>query len=137
MATVLIVYGTKEGPPRRSSIGCARRSQRNRGHLAEMPSAFFQVCLTAADSSPEATERTQALLDAFAQSTGWEPASRATFAGMLAWTQYDFFTRLLTKRIVRKQVPPEERDASHDVDYTDYEAVRRFAEGFAGSLNGR
>jgi len=108
----------------------------NRDQLSALPSAFFQVCLTAADSSPEAVQQTQALVDAFIESTGWQPAAVETFAGKLAWSQYDLFTRLLMKLILRAQHrPAEERDASHDHDYTDYDAVRRFAESFAARVD--
>lgn len=109
---------------------------KNRDRLSALPSAFFQVCLAAADTSPEAAQQTQALVDAFAESTGWRPDTVETFAGKLAWSQYDFFTRLLMKLILRAQHrPAEERDASHDHDYTDYEAVRRFAESFAARVD--
>lgn len=105
---------------------------RNRDRLSALPSAFFQVCLTAADESPEAAQQTQALVDTFVGSTGWRPATVETFAGKLAWSQYDFFTRLLLKLVLRSyHRPAEERDTSHDLDYTDYDAVRRFAEAFA------
>ena len=58
-----------------------------------------------------------------------------TFAGKLAWSQYDFFTRLLLKLVLRAlHRPAEERDTSHDHDYTDYDAVRRFAEAFAETV---
>ena len=109
--------------------------KQNRERLSAVPSAFFQVCLTAADPSPESEAATQVSLDEFADWTGWQPQTTATFAGMLAWTPYDFFTRLLMKLILRsRQLPPEERDTSHDVDYTDYVAVRSFAKEFAASL---
>ncbi len=108
---------------------------KNRERLGAIPSAFFQVCLSAADPSPESTENTQALIDAFVESTGWRPATVETFAGMLAWTQYDFFTRLLMKLILRSMHRPrEEFDTSHDIDFTDYEAVQRFADAFADSV---
>lgn len=112
-------------------------ASRNGERLAAMPSAFFQVCLTAADPSPEATELTDACLRDFTSTTGWAPERTATFAGMLAWTQYDVFTRVLMKLILRKQqLPPEQLDTSHDFDYTDYEAVERFGVEFARSLDG-
>lgn len=108
---------------------------RNREQLSVLPSAFFQVCLTAADSSPEAARQTQALVDAFVEATGWQPATVETFAGKLAWSQYDFFTRLLMKLILRAQHrPAEERDTSHDRDYTDYDALREFAESFSARV---
>lgn len=108
---------------------------RNRERLSTLPSAFFQVCLTAADPSDEAKQQTQALVDAFAESTGWHPQAVESFAGKLAWSQYDLFTRVLMKLILRAlHRPPEERDASRDHDYTDYDAVRAFAERFAERL---
>lgn len=107
----------------------------NRDQLSALPSAFFQVCLTAADSSPEAVRQTQALVDALVESTGWQPATVESFAGKLAWSQYDFFTRLLMKLVLRAlHKPAEERDTSHDRDYTDYDAVRRFAESFTARV---
>jgi menaquinone-dependent protoporphyrinogen oxidase len=110
----------------------------NRDRLTMLPSAFFQVCLAAADPSPEAAEQTQALVDAFVQSTGWHPDTVATFAGKLAWSQYDFFTRVLLKLVLRAlHRPAEERDTSHDRDYTDYDAVRSFAEAFADGVAAR
>jgi menaquinone-dependent protoporphyrinogen oxidase len=106
--------------------------KKNRTRLETVPSAFFQVCLTAADPSPEAQAATQGLLQEFRTATGWQPETTETFAGMLAWTQYDFFTRSLMRLITRKQEPHP--DLHRDYDYTDYDAVRRFAEGFAESL---
>jgi menaquinone-dependent protoporphyrinogen oxidase len=105
--------------------------------LERTPSAFFQVCLAAADPTPEAQTEIGKIRDSFLAETGWRPERAETFAGMLAWTQYDFFTRLLMKLIVRKHTSPEERDTSRDVDYTDYDAVRRFAVEFADSLDAR
>ena len=107
-----------------------------RDRLSALPTAFFQVCLTAADPSPEAAQQTQDLVDAFVESTGWHPGTVETFAGKLAWSQYDFFTRLLMKLVLRAlHRPEEERDTSHDHDYTDYDAVRRFAETFAARVD--
>jgi menaquinone-dependent protoporphyrinogen oxidase len=104
----------------------------NRARLESLPSAFFQVCLTAADPTPEAMEATSRLIDEFQAETGWRPAVTETFAGMLAWTQYDVFTRTIMRLILRKQhLPPEQLDRSHDVDYTDYEAVEAFGKRFA------
>lgn len=80
---------------------------------------------------------TDACLRDFTSTTGWVPERTATFAGMLAWTQYDVFTRVLMKLILPKQrLPPEQLDTSHDVDCTDCEAVERFGTEFARSLDG-
>jgi menaquinone-dependent protoporphyrinogen oxidase len=109
--------------------------QKHRERLEAMPSAFFQVCLTAADDRPEARALVDGLLTEFRERTGWHPASAETFAGALAWTRYGPVKRLLMKAVLRSQpLSADERDTSHDTDYTDYEAVRRFAEGFAAAL---
>ena len=107
-------------------------AQRNRERLEGMPSGFFQVCLAAVETGPGGAAKTQAIIDKFIDETGWRPAVAATFPGMLAWTRYGFFTRLLMKLILRnKSLAPEELDTSRDVDYTDYDAVRRITIGFA------
>jgi menaquinone-dependent protoporphyrinogen oxidase len=62
----------------------------------------------------------------FCDDTGWTPIHTAVFAGRLAWTQYDVFTRVLMKLITRHQGVPDQ-DTHRDYDYTDYDAVRRFA----------
>lgn len=69
----------------------------------------------------------------FVAATGWRPAEPVAFAGRLAWTQYDFFTRLIMKLITR-QHRLTDQDTSRDDDYTDYEAVRRFGEAFAATV---
>jgi menaquinone-dependent protoporphyrinogen oxidase len=72
----------------------------------------------------------------FIEETGWQPARTAVFAGKLAWTQYDFFTRLVMKLITRRKGLIDQ-DTARDYDYTDYAAVRRFAEGFAAAVEQR
>lgn len=104
----------------------------NRDRLEATPSAFFQVCLAAADPNPESEAATREILDNFVEETGWKPDITATFAGMLAWTQYDVFTKTLMRLITRKAEPHP--DVHRDHDYTDYDAVRRFAEEFAASV---
>jgi menaquinone-dependent protoporphyrinogen oxidase len=104
----------------------------NRARLSTMPSAFFQVCLAAAEHTPESETEVQRTLDGFVAETGWQPAIRTAFPGMLAWSQYDFFTRLIMRLIVHKHMPDE--DTHQDHDFTDYEAVRQFAVDFAAGL---
>jgi menaquinone-dependent protoporphyrinogen oxidase len=107
----------------------------NRDRLEALPSAFFTVCLTAADDSPESQAETQVVVDRFLEDTGWQAPRTAVFAGRLAWTQYDFFTRQLMKLIVR-QHGSKDLDTSRDYDYTDYDTVARFAEELAAGLDG-
>ena len=105
---------------------------RNRDRLAALPSAFFTVCLSAVDDTPEAAAETDKYMQQFIAQSGWHPDRTVAFAGRLAWTQYDFFTRLIMKLITR-QHGLKDQDTSRDYDYTDYDAVRRFAEDFAAT----
>ena len=71
-------------------------------------------------------------MQAFCDETGWTPRHTAVFTGRLAWTQYDFFTRLVMKLITKHQ-GIEDQDVKRDYDYTDYDAVRGFATKVAAS----
>ena len=108
-------------------------AKQNRDRLAALPSALVTVCLAAVDDTPEAVAETDKYVQQFMAETGWQPAHTIAFAGRLAWTQYDFFTRLIMKLITR-QHGLTDQDTSRDYDYTDYEAVRRFAEAFAATV---
>jgi menaquinone-dependent protoporphyrinogen oxidase len=108
----------------------------NRDRLAGLPTAFFTVCLSATDDTPEGAATTEGYVRQFIAETGWRPARTAVFAGKLAWTQYDFFTRLVMKLITRRKGLTDQ-DTARDYDYTDYAAVRRFAEEFAAAVEQR
>jgi menaquinone-dependent protoporphyrinogen oxidase len=56
----------------------------------------------------------------------------ACFAGRLAYTQYGFVKRQLMKWIARKEGGAT--DASHDWEYTDWDAVDRFADALAAQV---
>ena len=97
-------------------------------HVATLnmtPSAFFSVSLTAAEDSHEAREVTAKLVNDFEEETGWKPQAAVTMAGALQYREYDFFTRLVIRMIARHH--GQSTDTSHDVDYTDWDAVSEFA----------
>jgi menaquinone-dependent protoporphyrinogen oxidase len=100
--------------------------------LALLPSAFFSVCLTAADDTEESREATRRYQDEFVEATGWTPARTATFAGAIQYREYDFATRLLIRLMMHKGGHPT--DTSCDHDFTDWGAVERFARECAGVL---
>jgi menaquinone-dependent protoporphyrinogen oxidase len=105
---------------------------RHRTALAAMPSAFFSVCLTAADDTEESRTATRGYLDEFVERTGWTPARMTTFAGALQYREYDFATRLLMRLLMKRGGHPT--DASRDYDYTDWDAVERFARDCAAAI---
>ncbi len=106
----------------------------HRDLLDRVPSAFFSVSLTAAEPDEEAKRDVQAVVDKFAQETGWQPRHIEPIAGALVYSQYNIFVRHIMKLIAKRLGRPT--DASQDYDYTDWDGVERFARGFAGQLGG-
>jgi menaquinone-dependent protoporphyrinogen oxidase len=93
--------------------------------LGLTPSAFFSVCLTAADDTDESRAATRGYLDDFVEKTGWTPSQSATFAGALQYREYDVATRVLMRLLMRRM--HHSTDSSQDYDYTDWGAVDRWA----------
>jgi menaquinone-dependent protoporphyrinogen oxidase len=93
------------------------------------PSAFFSVCLTAAEDSDESREATRTYVDEFLEDTGWTPRLTETFAGALQYREYDFATRLVMRLLMKRGHHPT--DVTQDYDYTDWNAVERFGNSCA------
>lgn len=100
--------------------------------LAQHPSAFFSVCLAMASSDPQEQAAADALIDRFAERTGWAPAHRAAFAGALRYSQYNWLKRMVMKQIAKKE--GGSTDTSRDHEYTDWDAVTAWSEAFFRSL---
>jgi menaquinone-dependent protoporphyrinogen oxidase len=101
----------------------------HRAALADRPSAFFSVSLTAADDTHEAREATQRCIDEFIAETQWTPQRSVAIAGALQYREYNVITRSLMRLIARRHGQPT--DTSHDVEYTDWHAVESFGRRFA------
>jgi menaquinone-dependent protoporphyrinogen oxidase len=100
--------------------------------LGLTPSAFFSVCLTAADDDEESRTATRGYLDDLVERTGWTPGHSTTFAGALQYREYDVATRALMRLLMRRQHHPT--DTSQDYDYTDWGAVDRWAHELTATL---
>jgi menaquinone-dependent protoporphyrinogen oxidase len=100
--------------------------------LNDRPSGFFSVSLTAAAETPESRTAVRGLLEAFLAETGWTPDVTTTFAGALRYSEYGLLTRFVMKRIARQY--GEDTDTSRDYEYTDWDAVERFAADVAAEL---
>ncbi len=107
-------------------------AERHHTALGLIPSAFFSVCLTAADDDEESRAATRGYLDDFVEPTGWTPGRSTTFAGALQYREYDVATRALMRLLMRQKHHPT--DASHDYDYTDWGAVERWAHELTATL---
>lgn len=103
--------------------------------LSQMPSVFLSVSLSAAEDSEESNAATQRCIDAFLSRTGWTPTRTERIAGCLQYREYDVFTRQLMRLLMKKMGHPT--DASHDYDYTDWDAVERLGRELAADLKVR
>jgi menaquinone-dependent protoporphyrinogen oxidase len=102
--------------------------------LSAMPSAFFSVCLTAAEGTEESRAVTREYVDRLIDDTGWTPKVAESFAGALQYREYDFATRLVMRLLMKRGDHPT--DVTRDFDYTDWDAVDRFARECAAMVAG-
>jgi menaquinone-dependent protoporphyrinogen oxidase len=94
--------------------------------LNSMPSALFQVCLTSANPDAEHTATAHELVQQLLDRTGFDPDAIGLFAGALVYTQYGWLKRHVMRAIVKRE--GGDVDMSRDYEYTDWQAVERFAE---------
>jgi menaquinone-dependent protoporphyrinogen oxidase len=106
--------------------------EQHKDALASRPKAFFSVSLAAASHDPEERAEARRIALDFVARTRWEPQRTESFAGALKYTQYSWLKRKLMKHIAGKE--GGDVDTSRDFEYTDWDAVTRFAEGFFGGL---
>jgi menaquinone-dependent protoporphyrinogen oxidase len=112
--------------------------QSRQRELDGKPTAFYSVSLAAAAARPEDRAEAIGYVRDFVRETGWQPGFTAIFAGALRYTQYGLLTRAVMKNISKRA--GADTDTSQDYDYTDWESVQLFAEGFldwAGAVPAR
>lgn len=110
-----------------------RYLQRYSASLNELPTALFQVSMTSANPDAEHTSTAYGLVDELLGKTGFEPDAVGLFAGALAYTKYGWLKRMVMRHISKKE--HGETDTSREWDYTDWDAVDRFATAFAARVN--
>jgi menaquinone-dependent protoporphyrinogen oxidase len=103
----------------------------HRPSIESRPNAFFSVCLSAGGPGAKPAEARR-YVDDFRRATGWEPAQVASIGGALQYSRYNFFIRILMRLIVG--MAGGDTDTSRDYEYTDWQAVERFAREFAARL---
>lgn len=105
--------------------------KQHREALAARPCAFFSVSLSAGGPRPKpyAAER---YIRKFLKKTGWQPKHVASFAGALKYSLYGPIKRRVM--IVFMTLGGGETDTSRDYEYTDWNAVDRFALTYAQDL---
>ncbi|MBI1334711.1 MAG: protoporphyrinogen oxidase [Armatimonadetes bacterium] len=96
--------------------------------LTKKPSVFLSVSLTAVHKDREHQEEVQKCIKRFLAETGWEPTKTRPVEGALKYIEYDWFKRMIMKSIAKKE--GGDTDTSHDHEYTDWEGLEVFLEGF-------
>jgi menaquinone-dependent protoporphyrinogen oxidase len=99
--------------------------------LAALRNAFFCVCLSARKPGG-GTDLAKRYVEEFQARTRWTPQRSAAFAGALLYRKYNPLLRWLMRLI--SALAGGETDTRRDYVYTDWQAVERFAKGFAWSL---
>lgn len=113
----------------------------NRAALERMPTLFLSVSMAAAgaaDASATAERRRSAaanrdaMIARFARDTGFHATRSEAVAGALLYRQYNFLVRAMMRFIA--SVAGASTDTSRDHEYTDWNAVERYAAEFAALL---
>lgn len=107
-----------------------------RAHVAQlgrMPTAFVSVCLSILSKNEAGRKEAEAIPQRFFDGIHWHPTVVKIVAGALLYTQYNFVTRWVMKRIVASA--GGDTDTSRDYEYTDWNDVRAFAIDFGRRVN--
>jgi len=108
--------------------------RRHRSTLERVRTVFFSVGLAVASRTSDGRAQTLEVVEKFVRQTGFRPARVELFAGALLYTKYNPLIRFIMRRIVAKE--GGDTDTSRDYEYTDFQAVERFARELVESLPG-
>jgi menaquinone-dependent protoporphyrinogen oxidase len=101
----------------------------NREQLNRKPSVFFSVSGTSASSRPDMRAQARGYVEEFLAGTGWRPMQTELIAGAFPFSQYGLLKRWIMRGVVKRQHGI--RDPSGDIEFTDWDQVRRFGERLA------
>lgn len=97
----------------------------NRRALEQKPSAFFSVNVVARKRGKD-TPASNPYIGTFRRKTSWTPREVAVFAGQLDYPKLGLFDRQVIRLIMWLTNGPT--DPTSCVDFTDWQAVERFAQ---------
>jgi len=98
--------------------------RKHREALAARGAAFFSVSLSAATKP----QRARRYVETFLRQVGWQPQHTAAFGGALRYSRYGALKRLVM--VAFAALAGHDTDVSRDYEYTDWDAVDRFADAF-------
>jgi menaquinone-dependent protoporphyrinogen oxidase len=109
-----------------------RFAREHKDFLERVPSAFFSVGLAVASRTSDGRAQTRPVVEKFIKQTGWRPKRVELVAGALVYSKYNFLIRYIMRRISKKE--GGDTDTSRDYEYTDWNAVDRFAAEVVGEV---
>ena len=103
--------------------------QSHRAALNSKPTAFLSVCLGVLQRDDKVQRHLAEIVGRFTAAAAWQPTITKHVAGALLYTRYNWLTRFVMKRIVRKA--GGDTDTTRDYEYTDWADLRVFTIEFA------
>lgn len=91
------------------------------GALANMPTLFLAVSLSAASKDPDDLEGLGEVIARFTAETGWTPGRTENVAGAFRFSQYDYFRSLAMRWIAHQK--GETAEPHKDREFTDWAAL--------------
>ena len=107
----------------------------NREALSARPSGLFQLSLAPRAPFGRGETGDRAYVDELTEGTGWQPDEVGHFAGAIRYSQYNRPTRWLFRLVAL--LTTGDTDTSRDYEYTDWDAVERFAVEFGEFVEAR
>jgi menaquinone-dependent protoporphyrinogen oxidase len=103
-----------------------------KAELAQMPTLFLSVSLSAAGSDPDDWAGLRKCVAEFETETGWTPGRVEHLAGAFKFTEYDFFRAWAMRRIADQN--GEQVEAGKDKEYTDWAALGTVLDSWTAQL---
>ena len=113
----------------------ARCLQRHRAETTDLPVAMSQVSMTSAGTDAARVDKAEELVQKLIVGSGVQPGLVAKFAGALAYSRYGWVMQPVMRSIARRE--GNDTDTTRDHEYTDWDAVDRFADGVAAPVQTR
>lgn len=99
---------------------------KNLEDLNEKENAFFSVNVVARKNEKNSAE-SNPYVNKFLKTTKWKPKNIDVFAGVVDYPAYNFFDKFMIRLIMRMTSGPTDTKARFE--FTDWDRVKRFAEG--------
>ncbi len=104
----------------------------NHGQLSALPNGFFSVNLTARKPEKQSRENNR-YMQKFLKKSAWQPGYCGALAGALLYSRYPWYDRLMIQLIMK--ITGGSTDTSVDIEYTDWDKVNAFAQGYVAHLS--